>query len=431
MKVKVINRSSSQYIRETKNDIHKLPRNNDPSMHPFSLQREHQRALNAVKLDRVFAKPFVGSLDGHSDSVQKLIKHPFKLSTLFSAACNGEIKIWNLTTFHCIKTIKAHDSIVRNVCIPQHGRYFFSVDDSQTIKQWDLSFLNEIVFEMDNEEQVQWLQTDLTPMQTIISKNPLYFMDNHHQKPLLITCGQSVELWEENRTQPLRSWQWGNDSVNYIRFNPIINDVCCAAATDRSLTLYDIRKSRPIEKVIMAMRSNAICWNPLEASIFTVANEDYQLHTFDMRKLNFPLQVHKDHISAVISLDYSSTGREFVSAGYDKTIRIFTSLSRRSRETYHTKRMQRLTDVVWSLDSKFIISSSDEMDIRLWKANASEKLGFKAPREYVNFEYQDKLKKKFAKHPDIHRISKFRHVPKHIKQGQKELQSIEEAQKRK
>ena len=95
-----------------------------------------------------------------------------------------------------------------------------------------------------------------------------------------------------------------------------------------------------------------------------------------MRKLKFPLQVHKDHISAVISLDYSPTGREFVSAGYDKTIRIFGSRERRSREVYHTKRMQRLTDVAWSLDARYILSSSDEMDIRIWKANASEKLGF-------------------------------------------------------
>lgn len=101
-----------------------------------------------------------------------------------------------------------------------------------------------------------------------------------------------------------------------------------------------------------------------------------RLHTFDMRKLGFPLQVHKDHISAVISLDYSPTGREFVSAGYDKTIRIFNSRERRSHEVYHTKRMQRLTDIVWSMDSRYIISSSDEMDIRIWKAQASEKLGF-------------------------------------------------------
>lgn len=37
--------------------------------------------------------------------------------------------------------------------------------------------------------------------------------------------------------------------------------------------------------------------------------------------------------------------------------------------------MQRLTSVVWSLDNKYIATASDEMNIRLWKARASEKLG--------------------------------------------------------
>jgi len=45
------------------------------------------------------------------------------------------------------------------------------------------------------------------------------------------------------------------------------------------------------------------------------------------------------------------------------------------REVYHTKRMQRVVCVKWSLDDRYILSGSDEMNIRLWKANASEKLG--------------------------------------------------------
>ena len=47
----------------------------------------------------------------------------------------------------------------------------------------------------------------------------------------------------------------------------------------------------------------------------------------------------------------------------------------RSREVYHTKRMQRVGCVEWTRDSKYVISASDEMNIRLWKAVAWEKLG--------------------------------------------------------
>ncbi len=61
-----------------------------------------------------------------------------------------------------------------------------------------------------------------------------------------------------------------------------------------------------------------------------------------------------------------------------------------SREVYHTKRMQRLTCVAWSLDNRYILSGSDEMNIRLWKARASEKLGILKEREKVALEYADK-----------------------------------------
>ena len=94
-----------------------------------------------------------------------------------------------------------------------------------------------------------------------------------------------------------------------------------------------------------------------------------------MRNLKQARQIHKDHISAVIDVDYSPTGREFVSGSYDKTIRIFGAEEGHSREVYHTKRMQRLTSVAWSADNKYILCGSDEMDIRIWKANRSEKLG--------------------------------------------------------
>lgn len=49
------------------------------------------------------------------------------------------------------------------------------------------------------------------------------------------------------------------------------------------------------------------------------------------------------------------------------------------REVYHTKRMQHVICVKWTSDSKYIMCGSDEMNIRLWKANASEKLGVVRP----------------------------------------------------
>lgn len=39
--------------------------------------------------------------------------------------------------------------------------------------------------------------------------------------------------------------------------------------------------------------------------------------------MKYPINVHMDHVEAVVDVDYSPTGREFVSGSYDKSIRIF------------------------------------------------------------------------------------------------------------
>lgn len=51
-----------------------------------------------------------------------------------------------------------------------------------------------------------------------------------------------------------------------------------------------------------------------------------------MRNLSNPLTTHHDHVGAVLGVAYSSTGREFVSGSYDKTLRIWNVGSARSHE---------------------------------------------------------------------------------------------------
>ncbi len=62
---------------------------------------------------------------------------------------------------------------------------------------------------------------------------------------------------------------------------------------DRSIALYDMRSARPIRKLIMQTRTNALSWNPMEAFNFTAASEDCNLYTYDMRKLQVAACVHK------------------------------------------------------------------------------------------------------------------------------------------
>jgi len=66
-------------------------------MHPFARARERTRALNAVKMERMFAKPFVDSLEGHIDAVEVLARPPDSLTTIASGSWDGGVCVFDIS----------------------------------------------------------------------------------------------------------------------------------------------------------------------------------------------------------------------------------------------------------------------------------------------------------------------------------------------
>lgn len=93
------------------------------------------------------------------------------------------------------------------------------------------------------------------------------------------------------------------------------------------------------------MRTNAICWNPMEAFNFVTANEDHNAYYYDMRNLSRSLNVFKDHVSAVMDVDFSPTGMRLLLV---RTIRV-------------SEYIRRITDI----REKFIIRRECSMFSRL------------------------------------------------------------------
>merc|ERR1712232_785970 len=187
-----------------------------------------------------------------------------------------------------------------------------------------------------------------------------------------------------------------------------------SSALDCSIVLYDLRMSTPIRKVLLRTRTNAICWNPIEAFNFTTANEDGSLYSFDMRKMDSATCHHRDFISSVTDLDYSATGREFVAGSYDRSIRIFPFNHGHSRDIYHTKRMQHVSSVGFSMDGDFVFSGSDDMNVRIWKADSSKQSGFLLNSEKRNQAYNHAILNRYQYLPELKRVLKKRFLPKYI-----------------
>src|SRR6266478_5029693 len=96
-----------------------------------------------------------------------------------------------------------------------------------------------------------------------------------------------------------------------------------------------------INDACQQMRCNALAWSPTFPTTVLLASEDHNLYTFDVRHLATPSHIYKAHVAAVMSCGWSPTGLEFVSGGWDRTVRIWKEGQGHSPEVYHTKRMQR------------------------------------------------------------------------------------------
>lgn len=112
MKVKTINRSEEEFTRERAQDLKKVHRNYDPAIHQLSQAHEYTRALNAAKLDRVFAKPFVAAL-AHEDGITALARNPRVLNSLLAGSADGEIRIWDIPAKRTLRRLVGHKGACR------------------------------------------------------------------------------------------------------------------------------------------------------------------------------------------------------------------------------------------------------------------------------------------------------------------------------
>ena len=109
VKLNIVTRTDKDFQRETKHDIHKVHRSLDPINHPHSRAREYQRAVTASKINKIFAKPFLFSLDAHSDAISCFGKAYEKLEYTVSGGFDGEIVAWDLPGRRAMSVVQAYE----------------------------------------------------------------------------------------------------------------------------------------------------------------------------------------------------------------------------------------------------------------------------------------------------------------------------------
>ncbi|KAA1096117.1 rRNA-processing protein sof1 [Puccinia graminis f. sp. tritici] len=506
MKVKVLSRSLDNFMPIAHGAPAPIHKNLDPTLHPHSRAREYTRAVTATKLNRMFAKPFVGQLDGHRDSVYTMAKDPLKLTQVASGSGDGDVRVWDLANRISTISLKdAHKGKVTGLTFLPN-RYIGegrskTYDQSQASSSKRLSLLDpsglldeeegineDILADLKENEELHEAEErtsrlgsrkllscgidkvvkmwDIGPganfeseqdrlVMTYQGKHGFNSIDHHRHQPLFVTASDRIQLWDVTKSSPLSDVSWNSSraegstsksSDNYsgeqiacVTFSPSETSVLASSgsSSNRAITLYDLRSNKSLGQLIMKMRVNCLKFNPQQPSTLLAGGEDHQLYTFDIRYMGSATQVFKDHVGPVMSCDWSPTGRGFVSGSYDRTLRLWstsdTTLHKKGRSTdvYHTKRMQRIFASLYSCDSQYVLSGSDDGAVRIWKAGASDPVGVKSGRELAAKEYRDQLRQKWSSIDTVSKIERQRYLPKPIYHAQKLRTEMLEARAKK
>lgn len=290
-------------------------------------------------MDRMFAKPFVDSLGGHQDGVYCLGKDPRRVSIIAAGGGDGEVIVHSLAQRRSLLKIDAHRGMVGGVCWTSEAR-----DGKRglvtcgkldgTIKIWRskafapgmkveeeageemLDTAGAVAEDADEDLAMDEGKRDniglsLEPSMVYNSKNGFNGIDHHRSDNVFATASNVVQVWDENRSSPLSTLQFGSsmETVTSVQFNQSETSVLASVGSDRTMCLYDIRTGKAERRVLMNMRSNSLSWCPTLPTVMLLASEDHNLYTFDIRRLETPTQIYKGHVGGVMGCDWSESPR--------------------------------------------------------------------------------------------------------------------------
>ena len=367
-----------------------------------------------------------------------MAKNNKSLGEFTSGGFDGQLIIWDLPSKKPIFNIKTSHNMIKGLTYSNNSEDIITCGDDNMINFYNKVnlFSQKNAFQTLHSTSILENTPDVFPREyrTITSYDANGFLesiDHSYNEKIFATSGETISIWNYERNTPLHKFKSCPDGYLRVKFNYVENNIILGTGYDRSITLFDLRTKNPLKQVVLRNKSACACWNPQEPFNFTVGNEDSNCYTFDMRNLDKIRMIHKDHILAVLDIDYSPTGKEFVTGSFDKTIRIFNTSEGYSRECYHDKRMQKVYSVMYSMDDKYVLSGSDDTNIRVWKAVANDAIKILNKREEDSRNYNKKLIEKYQYMPEIKRIKNQKHLPKYVINKKKELRIRKEAKKRK
>lgn len=395
MKIHAITHSGNNASKSQKNNVPKCLNFRKINNDPLATQKEYIRALNATKIERLLAKPFSRNQDALSDGIIHL--STFDNFTVCASYDNDlSVKKFNdtimLTNVPNLCDVSIDNELVYIAADSKIHILNFSSEAYNNTDAIKLQFKNVGDFKNKNISVMNTIDTQDQIQSICVKKHKIYALTNSYCRIIDENYNVANQLEFQDMYRKIRE----NNNIIY-----------CLG--DSNLDIFDEQSNASVISKKFGIKTNDIVFK--DKTYFVTANEDSFLYLHDIRKLESTVSKYIGHVNAVTSVDYVKN--EIISGSADKTIRIFNCFDRTSRDVYYNKRMLSVNKVC-IYKEKYILSGSDDGNVRLWRLNSSYKENT-TRAERLALEENQVLKEKYYYVGDIKRIDKHRFLPGELK----------------
>lgn len=383
MKFETITHDPKQTSKTRKNAIPAYSLLKSPESHPFMVQREYMKALNATKIERLLAKPFIKAYSDHKDGINGM---EISSNCCVTSSFRNDVIIRDLGTDEARVCDLQGAGKIESVCLKNKFNVFCAIKN-KIFKINSKKSENKNYAENSNKNLEILCETNANINEVKYSS----FSDKFYA-----ATTKGVEIF----TLGVKASTVLAPSTN---FTSIHSEKFVATTAENEIKLFDERiKSEFFAKKIGNCNNEIKIFN----NKFVTANDDGNGYLFDLRRLDDPF-VLRGHTKGVVSCDIGEN--RVCLSSFDKTLRVY-DLKTFKCEIFHSKRMAEVSKVRMSEDVVF--SGSLDGSVRLWKLKNTDLLNRKMKN---NLKFAEKLKKKFEGVEEIKRIDRHRFLPKELK----------------